>query len=82
MLKFVFPNMTNTMNYLDLIGEDCMEIVINSMFYQMEHDIDNVVANLIKFAEMKYDKETKVNNNKFNMVRFKLAIANKLLKSV
>ena len=71
--------MTNTMNYLDLVGDDCMEKIMEAAADQQEKSIDSVVKKLRKYANMRYKEETKVNTNTFSMNRLSLAIACQVL---
>ena len=73
--------MANTMSYFDLIGEDCMERIMDTSADQLEESIDIAVKKLIKYANMRYEEEKKVSKNTFSMCRLKLVIVSKVLKS-
>jgi hypothetical protein len=68
------------MNYLDLVGDDCMEKIMETTTDQLEESIDNVVKKLIKYAETRHEEENKVKDT-FSMNRFSLAIACIMLKT-
>jgi hypothetical protein len=73
--------MANTMSYFDLVGDDCMERIMDTSADQLEESIDIAVKKLIKYANMRYEEENKINKNTFSMSLLKLAIASKVLKS-
>jgi len=78
---FVFSIMANTMSYFDLVGDDCMEMIMETSVDQLEERIDSAVKKLRKYAKEQYKEKTKVKKNKFSMSRFKLAIACQVLKT-
>jgi hypothetical protein len=49
---------------------------------QLEDSINIAVDKLMKYAETRYEEESKTNTDKFNMTRLSLAISCKVLKSV
>ena len=67
--------MANTMSYFDLVGDDCMEIIMEASTDLLDKRIDVVVDKLRKYTKARYKEETKINKNTFSMSRFKLAIA-------
>jgi hypothetical protein len=69
------------MSYFDLVGDDCMERIMDTSADQLEESIDIAVKKLIKYANMRYEEENKINKNTFSMSLLKLAIASKVLKS-
>ena len=73
--------MTNTMNYLDLVGDDCMEKIMETTTDQLEESIDSVVKKLRKYAKARYKEETKVKKDTFSMKRFSLAVSCQVLKT-
>jgi len=76
-----FSSMPNTMSYFDLVGDDCMERIMDTSADQLEESIDSAVKKLREYAKMRYEEENEINRNTFSMSRLKLAIASKLLKS-
>lgn len=76
-----FFYMANTMSYFDLVGDDCMERIMEASADQLEESIDSAVKKLRKYAEARYKEETKVNKGVFSMNRFSLAISCKVLKT-
>jgi hypothetical protein len=74
--------MANTMSYFDLVGDDCMERIMDTSADQLEDSINIVVDKLMKYVETRYEEEFKINTNKFNMNWFLLTISCKVLKSV
>ena len=77
----MFFYMANTMSYFDLVGDDCMERIMEASADQMDKRIDVAVDKLRKYAKARYKEETKVKNDTFSMKRFSLAIACKVLKT-
>lgn len=73
--------MANTMSYFDLVGDDCIERIMDTSTDQLEDSIDSAVKKLREYAKMRYEEENEINKNTFSMSRLKLAIASKLLKS-
>ncbi len=73
--------MANTMSYFDLVGDDCMERIMETSADQLEESIDSAVKKLRKYAKARYKEKTKVKKDTFSMSRFKLAIACQVLKS-
>jgi hypothetical protein len=63
------------MSYFDLVGDDCMERIMDTSADQLEESINIAVKKLKKYANVRYKEENKINKNTFNMSRFKLAIA-------
>ena len=76
-----FFYMANTMSYFDLVGDDCMERIMEASADQLDKRIDVAVDKLRKYAKARYKEETKVNKDTFSMNRFSLAIACKVLKT-
>ena len=70
------------MSYFDLVGEDCLEKIVDTSADQLEYSINDAVEKLRKYAETRYEKESKINENTFSMNRLKLAVACRNLKSV
>jgi hypothetical protein len=70
------------MSYFDLVGDDCMERIMDTSADQLEDSINIVVDKLMKYVETRYEEEFKINTNKFNMNWFLLTISCKVLKSV
>jgi hypothetical protein len=80
-LRVCFSSMANTMSYFDLIGDDCMEGIMETSADQLEESIDSAVKKLGHYARVRYKEETKVNKGAFSMNRLKLAVARQVLKS-
>lgn len=78
---FRFLIMTNTMNYLDLVGDDCMEKIMETSANQLEESIDSVVKKLRKYATVRYKEEDEVSKDKFSMNCLILAVASRVLKT-
>ena len=78
---FRFLIMTTTMNYLDIIGDDCMERIMETSADQLEESIGSAVKKLKEYAKARYKEENKVNKDTFSMNRFKLAVACQVLKT-
>jgi hypothetical protein len=76
-----FFYMANTMSYFDLVGDDCMEMIMEASADQLDKRIDVAVDKLRRYAKARYKEETKVNKDTFCMNRFSLAIACKVLKT-
>ena len=73
--------MANTMSYFDLVGDDCMEKIMETSADQLECSIDDAVKKLRKYAKKRYKEKTKVHKDTFSMSRLKLAIACQVLKT-
>ena len=80
-LQVCFSSMANTMSYFDLVGDDCMERIMETSADQLEESIDSVVKKLRHYARVRYKEESKVNKDTFSMNRFKLAVACQVLKT-
>tara|TARA_B110000259_G_C13993719_1_gene393587 strand:+ start:624 stop:848 length:225 start_codon:yes stop_codon:yes gene_type:complete len=72
--------MANNMSYFDLVGDDCMERIMEASADQLDKRIDAVIEKLMKYTETRYEEESMINTKKFSMCRFKLAIACTVLK--
>ena len=70
------------MSYFDLVGDDCMKKIMDTSADQLEKSIDDAVDKLRKYAETRYEEESKINVDTFSMNRLKLAVACKNLKKV
>jgi hypothetical protein len=80
-LRVCFSSMANTMSYFDLVGDDCMEGIMETSADQLEDSIDNAVKKLREYAKARYEEESKANNGAFSMNRLKLAVARQVLKT-
>ena len=80
-LRVCFSSMANTMSYFDLVGDDCMERIMETSADQLEESIDSAVKKLRHYARVRYEEESKVNNGAFSMNRLKLAVARQVLKT-
>lgn len=80
-LRVCFSSMANTMSYFDLVGDDCMEQIMETSADQLEESIDSAVKKLRDYAKARYKEESKVNKDTFSMNRFKLAVACTVLKT-
>ena len=69
------------MNYLDLVGDDCMEKIMETSANQLEESIDSVVKKLRKYATVRYKEEDEVSKDKFSMNCLILAVASRVLKT-
>ena len=78
---FVFSSMANTMSYFDLVGDDCMERIMETSADQLEDSIDSAVKKLRHYARARYKEESKVSKGAFSMNRLKLAVARQVLKT-
>ena len=74
--------MANTMSYFDLVGDDCMEKIMETSADQLEESIDGAIEKLIEYVKVRYEKETEVNKGAFSMKRLTLAISKRVLKSI
>lgn len=73
--------MANTMSYFDLVGDDCMERIMEASTDQLEESIDSAVKKLRQYAKARYKEENKVSKDTFSMNRLKLAVACQALKT-
>ena len=77
-----FFYMANTMSYFDLVGDDCMERIMETSADQLDKRIDVAIDKLRKYTETRYREDSLYQDDgKFSMSRFKLAIARKVLKT-
>ena len=76
-----FSSMANTMSYFDLVGDDCMERIMETSADQLEDSIDSAVKKLRHYARARYKEESKVSKGAFSMNRLKLAVARQVLKT-
>ena len=76
-----FFYMANTMSYFDLVGDDCMERIMEASADQLEESIDSAVKKLRHYARVRYKEESKVSKGAFSMNRLKLAVARQVLKT-
>ena len=65
-----------------LAGLLCDGWIMETLADQLEDSINIAVDKLMKYAETRYEEESKTNTDKFNMTRLSLAISCKVLKSV
>lgn len=80
-LRVCFSSMANTMSYFDLVGDDCMERIMETSADQLEESIDSAVKKLRHYAKTRYKEESKVSKDTFSMNRLKLAVACQALKT-
>lgn len=80
-LRVCFSSMANTMSYFDLVGDDCMERIMETSADQLEESINSAVKKLRQYAKARYKEESKVKKDRFIMSRFKLAIACQVLET-
>ena len=76
-----FSCMASTMSYFDLVGDDCMEKIMETSVDQLEDSINIAVDKLRKYADTRYKEETKVKKDTFSMCRLKLAVACLMLET-
>ena len=80
-LRVCFSSMANTMSYFDLVGDDCMERIMETSADQLKESIDRAVKKLRHYARVRYKEESEVSKGAFSMNRLKLAVARQVLKT-
>ena len=64
------------------VGLLCDGWIMETSADQLDDSINIAVDKLMKYAETRYEEESKTNTDKFNMTRLSLAILCVMLKSV